>query len=108
MIRVAFARVKPDKVERLREWLRELMTRQDEVRQTFVQETVRHEQAFVIESAHGPIMIYVMEAEDHARARNSYRTSSLLIDQQHRQVMDEVLEGKLEVEPLYDCRLDKT
>ena len=107
MIRVAFARVKPDKVERLESWLHELMRRQDEVRETFVQETVRHEQAFIIPGEKGPLLIYVMEAEDHERGRQAARLSQLPIDLEHRRVMNEVLAEKLQVAPLYDCALRK-
>jgi hypothetical protein len=107
MIRVAFARVRPDKVERLESWLRELMSRQDEVRETFVQETMRHEQAFIIPGEKGPLLIYVMEAEDHERGREAARSSQLPIDLEHRRVMNEVLGEKLQVAPLYDCAIQK-
>ncbi len=105
MIRVAFAKVKPEKVERLESWLRELMGRQDEVRETFVQETVRHEQAFIIRGEDGPLLIYVMEAEDHERGRAAFQSSRLRIDLEHRRVMDEVVAERLQVKPLYDCAL---
>jgi uncharacterized protein DUF6176 len=105
MIRVAFARVKPHKIERLESWLRELMSRQDEVRETFVQETVRHEQAFILHEEKGPLLIYVMEAEDHERGREAFRLSQLPIDLEHRRVMNEVLAEKLQVAPLYDCAI---
>ena len=105
MIRVAFARVKPDQVERLEAWLREIMTRQDEVRETFVQETVRHEQAFIVPGEKGPMLVYVMEFEDQERARAAARASTLPIDVEHRRVMSEVLAEKLQFLPLYDCGL---
>jgi hypothetical protein len=105
MIRVTIARVKPDKVGRLEAWLRELMRRQDEVRETFRQETVRHEQAFIVEGRDGPLLVYVVEAEDHERGQAAYRASRLPIDHEHRRVMDEVLAERLKVAPLYDCAL---
>ena len=105
MIRVAFAKVKPDKVERLESWLLELMSRQDEVRETFIQETVRHEQAFIIRGEDGPLLIYVMEAEDHERGGAAFQSSQLPIDLEHRRVMNEVLAERLQVKPLYNCAL---
>jgi hypothetical protein len=105
MIRVVFARVKPDKLERLESWLLELMSRQDEVRETFLQETVRHEQAFIIRGEDGPLLIYVMEAEDHERGGAAFQASQLPIDLEHRRVLDEVLAEKLQVRPIYDCAL---
>ena len=105
MIRVAFARVRPEKLERLESWLRELMTRQDEVRETFTLETVRHEQAFILRDEKGPLLIYVMEAEDHERGRAAFQSSQLPIDLEHRRIMMEVLSEKLHIKPLYDCAL---
>ena len=83
--------MKPDKVERLESWLFELMSRQDEVRETFIQETVRHEQAFIIRGEDGPLLIYVIEAEDHERGVTAFQSSQLPIDLEHRRVMNEVL-----------------
>ena len=50
MLRVSFQRVKPNKEAQLRAWLAELSTRAEEVRATFVEETVRHEQAFILQT----------------------------------------------------------
>ena len=105
MLQVTFARVKPEKLERLENWLRELMSRQNEVRETFDQETMRHEQAFIIPGQDGPLLIYVMEAEDFERGRAAFRSSQLPIDIEHRQVMNEVIAEKLQVKPLYDCAI---
>ena len=107
MLRVAFRAIKPGKEQSLRAWLSELMDRQDEVRETFVQETVRHEQAFIIEGREGPLLIYVMEAEDHEQGRRAVRDSKLAIDLEHKKVMGEVLGERLEVKPLYDCALER-
>jgi hypothetical protein len=63
MIRVSFARVKPEKEAKLRSWLNELNERADEVRATFRDETVRAEQAFIVRGSDGPMLVYVMEAE---------------------------------------------
>lgn len=108
MIRVAFAKVKAEKVARLESWLRELMQRQDEVRETFALESVRHEQAFIIPGQEGPILIYVMEAQDHKRGREAFQASQLLIDLEHRRIMEDVLAEKIQIAPLYDCALRET
>jgi hypothetical protein len=106
MLRVAFAKVKPEKLQRLQDWLRELMQRQDEVRETFVQETVRHEQAFIVPGEDGPLLVYVIEAEDPELGRRVSQESSLPIDIEHRRIMAEVLAEKLIYTPLYDCCLE--
>jgi len=40
MLKVVMYRVKPEKEQRLREWLLELTQRRHEVRETFIEETV--------------------------------------------------------------------
>lgn len=106
MIRLSFTRVKPDQEARLRAWLAELNTRQAEVRQTFAQEGTRQEQAYILPTADGPVLVYAMEADDIERARRAYGESTLPIDEQHRAVLAETLGHGLHVEPLFDCRLD--
>lgn len=105
MLRVVFSRIKPGKEARLRDWLKELGERADEVRATFVDETVRHEQGFILNTSEGSMLIYVMEAEDLERGRKAYLASTHPIDAQHRQVMAECLDGTVVVEPLYDVAL---
>jgi hypothetical protein len=108
MLHVVFSRVKPEKEARLRDWLKELGERADEVRETFRDETVRHEQAFLIQTSDGPMLVYVMEAADFERGRQAYLDSTHPIDAQHRQVLAECLEGTVAIEPLYDVALEET
>jgi hypothetical protein len=104
MIRVVFARVRDDKVERLRAWLRELEERSDEVRDTFAAEGVHQEQGYVLSVDGAPVLAYVMDVEDPERAREVFAASTLPIDVEHRRVMAEVLAGNVEAELLYDVR----
>lgn len=105
MLRVAFRKVAPDKVDKLRSWMAEAQGRDDEVRETFRKETVRHEQAFLIESAGEHILVYVMELEDPDAARLAFQEPTLKIDHEHRAVMADVVEEDLDPELLYDVRL---
>lgn len=107
MLRISIQRIKPGKETRLAAWLGELMQRQDEVRETFAQESVRHETAYIIPGADGPLLVYAMELEDPEQARRAYDASTLPIDAEHRAVMEETLEGALDLDPLYDCALDR-
>jgi hypothetical protein len=107
MLEVVFRRVRPDKVDRLREWLREAERRADEIRQTFAQETMRHEIAYLIETREGPVLVYAMEAEDLEQAAAAYQGSALPIDREHHDVMaDVLLPGSATVERLYEFWLD--
>lgn len=104
MLALVLSNVKPDKVERLRLWMHELTHRRDEVLETFVQEGVRHEIAYLIDGKHGPILVYAIEAEDHETARAAYRSSTFPIDIEHKQLLSEVLDGSVQAELLYECR----
>jgi hypothetical protein len=106
MLEVAFRRVKEGEVGRLRAWMAELNRRGDEVRETFRQETVRHERAWLLQGADAPILVYAIEAEDPELGHRVARESTLPIDVEHRRLMAEVLEGPADVEPLYECSLE--
>ena len=106
MLKVAICKVGLEKEQQLRDWLAELMRRKDEVRETFIQETVRHEQAYLVHTSDGPILVYAIEAEDHEKGRQAFQNSTLPIDVQHKSVMQEVLADKPRVELLYDCALE--
>lgn len=103
MLRVGFARIRPEKESRLRAWLAELGTREAEVIESFERETTRHEQAFILQGDVGPVLVYAMEAEDHVHAKAAYKDSSLSIDIEHRAMLQECLLERLNVEPLFDC-----
>ena len=103
VIKLAIRMVKPEHENRLREWMLELSRRSSEVRETFAQEGVRHEQAFLLKTAGGPVLIYAMEALDHERAAVAYRNSGLPIDHEHKRVMAQVLGEPANAELLYEC-----
>jgi hypothetical protein len=103
MIKVAIRKVKPDQENRLREWMAELTRRSIEVRQTFAQEGVRHEQAFILKTGEASVLIYAMEAADHERAAAAYRNSKLPVDQEHRRIMAQVLGEAANAELLFEC-----
>jgi Family of unknown function (DUF6176) len=105
MLHVTFRRVRPERVDALRAWMAELDRRREEVRATFRNEGVRHEQAFLIESADGPVLVYAHEVDDPAAASAAYGGSTLALDQEHREIMGSVLGEDAEVELLYDVKL---
>jgi Family of unknown function (DUF6176) len=102
MLRLSIRRIKPEKELRLREWLSELNRRADEVRATFEAETVRAEQAYIIPTSDGPLLVYAMEAEDFELGRQAFADSKHAIDHEHRAVMQECMDESLELRPLYD------
>ena len=84
MLRVAIERIHPDKEQRLRAWLAELNSRAAEVRETFRDETVRAEQAYIVAGQEGPLLVYVIEADDLARGAKTFAASSHRIDAEQR------------------------
>ena len=107
MLKVSMRMVKPGEEQRLRDWLSELMRRQDEVRETFKQETVRHEQGYLLPIRGGTALIYVVEAEDIEQANQAYKNSVLPLDAEHKLVMQEVLGEAVPAELLYEVSLDQ-
>src|SRR6266498_3272770 len=106
MLQVAIRHVRPEKETKLRVWLAELNARADEVRDTFRSETVRAEQAFIVPGVPGPILIYIMEAEDFARGSKAFAEFIYECYADHREVMRECLGESLELRPLYDVALE--
>lgn len=102
MLQINMFRVKPEQETRLREWLSQLNNRADEVRETFRDETVRAEQAYIVPSSDGPILVYAMEAEDCERAADAYSHSKHPIDIEAVEIMRECLDQSLRLTPVYD------
>jgi len=105
VLKVAMRRVADGEVDRLRSWMDELMRRRNEVLATFENEGVRHELAYLLPVADGWILVYAMEMEDPERASAAFRASSLPIDDEHKQVMAQVLGAPVDAELLYDVAL---
>ncbi len=103
MINLSIRRVKPEEEGALRQWMGELNRRQNEVRATFAREGVRHEQAWLVTTSDGPLLIYAMEESEQERAEQTFKESTFAIDEQHKNVMSQVLGGKVTAELLYEC-----
>ena len=102
MLRVWISRIRAGKEVRVREWLAELTSRADEVRETFRDETVRAEQAYIVPGEGGPLLLYVIEAEDLEQGSRAFANSTHKIDAEHKAVMRECLDEPLALRPLYD------
>jgi len=105
MLQLVVRKVKPDQVPRLKEWLAELTRRREEARATMAREGTRHEQAYLVTTADGPLLIYAMEAADPYQAKRTFKDSTDPMDVEHKRVMEEVLMGNPRQELLYDCTL---
>jgi len=103
MVRLAFFRVREDKIERLRWWMDELAWRKDEVLETFEREGTRYEAVYLLPFKDGPVLLYAMDVDDDEQARQAFQASSLPIDDEHKQIMKEIVAGRAEVEQLWAC-----
>ena len=104
MLRVSIRKVREGEVERLRAWLVQLNRRRDEVLETFAQEGVRHEQAYLLDTGSGHVLVYAMELEDEEKARAAFAASTLPIDAEHREVIDRAVGEPAGAELLYDVQ----
>lgn len=104
---MSIRRVRDGHVERLRAWLSEVNARRDEVLETFAQEGVRHEQAYLLDTGSGHVLVYAMELGDEEQARAAFAASTLAIDLEHREVMNAAVGEPAGAELLYDVRADE-
>jgi hypothetical protein len=104
MIHLTFYRVRPGELDRLRAWLAEAGQRADEVRETYRQEGVHHEQAYFLETADGHVLVYAVECDDYEAAREAFLKSVRPIDVEHRRIMPELTDGVLELRPALDIQ----
>ena len=70
MIKLAIRNVKLGQEGHLRAWMAELNRRSAEVRETFAQEGVRHEQAYLLKTAEGAVLICCMNARQKTMPAN--------------------------------------
>ncbi|MFC4553020.1 MULTISPECIES: DUF6176 family protein [Halorussus] len=97
-------KVEPGKEERLREWMAEVRSREDEALETLAQEGMHTESAFLEHTDDGTYLVYFMEADDMDAVYDAYQNSDHDIDHEHQSVMAETLadfENVGDYEPLY-------
>ena len=86
-------KIEPDKVDRLKEWMDEVRERESEVVETFQSEGMLTEAAFLEHGDDGVYLVYFMEAEDIREVYESFSEATRDIDQEQKEVMDDVLEN---------------
>ncbi len=96
-------KLKPDSVDRVREWARTLNeTRRDEAIATLRDETVVLEAVFLDRSAEGDFLIYIMKAESFEQAQQAVATSTHDIDKYHQEFKRSAYESWKPLELLVD------
>jgi hypothetical protein len=102
MLGVVVRKVRSDKVDELRQWMAELVARREEVLESFRREGMRQEKAYLLDLDDGPLLIYLMDAEDIDVAGEAYQSSDLPIDLDHRRTLAALLEDSLPADVIYE------
>jgi len=83
--------IEPGETETLVEWAQEVREREAEAVETLRDEGMYAETAFVEHTDDGDFLVYYMKAEDIGAVYETYESSSHAIDEDHQEVMREVL-----------------
>jgi Family of unknown function (DUF6176) len=76
--------------------------RRQEALATLFDEGCRHEQAYLIDGADGPVVVHIMEVEDVERSKVVGARSSHSIDEDHKVVLSQTLGDQVPAELLLD------
>ena len=87
-------RLKPDSIERVREWASELRARPDEVMATLRDEGVVVESAFLDSTADGEFLIYYVKAKSMEAAQEAVQRSTHPIDTYHQHFKTDTWEAE--------------
>jgi hypothetical protein len=91
-------KIKSGKTARLKEWMAEIQTREDEAIETLKHEGMHSEAAFLQRTEDGDFLVYYMEADDMDHVFEAYKQSDHEIDHEHREVLEDVLEDGSDVD----------
>lgn len=95
-------KLKPNSLEKVREWQRTINDRKDEALATLRDEGVILETVFLDQTSEGDFFIYVMKAKSFKKVKEAYEKSVHAIDEYHRKFMSETYETREELELLID------
>jgi len=96
--------VRPNKVSKLKEWMKEANDRKEEIIETLQHEGVKTESTFLEESSDGIFLITYMEAENLQEVQEAFEDSNYEIDVEYKEIVQECLVDGQPVgnfEPLY-------
>jgi hypothetical protein len=101
--RCAKIKLKPDSLERVREWAHTLNeTRRDEAIATLRDETVIIESYFLESTPEGDFLVAFMKAESFDKSRKAAEISTHDIDRYHQQFKRDIWDSLQPLEPLVD------
>lgn len=95
-------KLKPDSIEKLREWAKVINERQTEALETLRDESVILETVFLDQTEEGDFLIYLIKAESFAKAREAVQKSDHSIDEFHQNFKRETWADGKQLELLID------
>ena len=95
-------RLKPDSLDRVREWARTINSRMDEALEALRDEGVVIESVFLDRTEHGDFLIGYMKAESFDKAAEAVRKAVRAIDEYHQQFKRDAWDERSELELLID------
>ncbi|CAN5720185.1 hypothetical protein BH24ACI2_BH24ACI2_14260 [soil metagenome] len=95
-------KLKPNSLEKVREWARVINERKDEALATLRDEDVILECAFLDQTSEGDFLIYLMKAESFEKAKAVFEKSVHAIDEYHQNFKRETWEDGKKLEMLID------
>lgn len=95
-------KLKPDSIEKVRDWAKTINARKDEALATLRDETVILESVFLDQNSEGDFLIYVMKAESFEQAQEAAENSVHAIDEYHQNFKKECFEDGKQLEMLID------
>jgi hypothetical protein len=95
-------KLKPNSIEKVREWAKVLNERKDEVLATLRDESVVLETVFLDQTSEGDFLIYSMKAESFEKSKQAVENSAHAIDKFHQQFKLETWEEGKRLELLVD------
>lgn len=95
-------KLKPNSIEKVREWAQTINERNDEALATLRDEGVILEAVFLDQNSEGDFLIYVMKAESFEKSKKAFETSSHAIDEYHRNFKSECWEDEKKLKTLIE------
>ena len=95
-------KLKPDSIEKVREWAKTLNERRDEALATLRDESVILEAVFLDQTGEGDFLIYLMKAESFEKAGEAVQKSTHEIDAYHQNFKRETWGERKQLELLID------
>ncbi len=95
-------KLKPNSINRVREWARTINERKNEALETLRDETVIIESMFLERTEHDDFLIGYMKAESFQKAWETIQKSVHAIDEYHRKFKEDTWGERVELELLID------